>query len=151
MTMHYLGDDHYSLEEQEEMEREKNKNYDVWKLEIRYSTGDSEKTYEKTSCLPILWKSKDKAKKVMKEILTRRAFMNEHSSKIRKKEDVEEVFDWMVFHETGVFLGYQMSVELDNGERQIVSAFWDEDTFTHIRSMRVVRETEVEDDDEVIF
>jgi len=29
MTMHYLGDDHYSLEEQEEMEREKNKNYDV--------------------------------------------------------------------------------------------------------------------------
>ena len=151
MTMHYLGDDYYSLEEQEEMEREKNKNYDVWKLEIRYSTGDSEKTYEKTSCLPILWKSKDKAKKVMKEILTRRAFMNEHSWKIRKKEDVEEVFDWMVFHETGVFLGYQMSVELDNGERQIVSAFWDEDTFTHIRSMRVVRETEVEDHDEVIF
>ena len=43
MTMHFLGDDYYSLEEQEEMEREKNKNYDVWKLEIRYSTGDSEK------------------------------------------------------------------------------------------------------------
>lgn len=151
MTMHFLGDDHYSLEEQEDMERNKNKNYDVWKLEIRYSTGDSENTYEKTSCLPILWKSKDKAKKVMKEILTRRAFMNEHSWKIRKREDVEEVFDWMVFHETGVFLGYQMSVELDNGERKIVNAFWDEDTFTHIRSMRVVRETEVEDDDEVIF
>lgn len=151
MTMHYLGDDCFSLEEQEEMNIEKNKNYDVWKLEVRYSTGDSENTYEKTSCLPILWKSKDKAKKVMKEILTRRAFMNEHSWKIRKREDVEEVFDWMVFHETGVFLGYQMSVELDNGERQVVSAFWDEDTFTHIRSMRVVRETEVEDDDEVIF
>lgn len=150
MTMHYLGDDCFSLEEQEEMNLEK-KNYDVWKLEVRYSTGDSENTYEKTSCLPILWKSKDKAKKVMKEILTRRAFMNEHSWKIRKREDVEEVFDWMVFHETGVFLGYQMSVELDNGERKIVNAFWDEDTFTHIRSMRVVRETEVEDDDEVIF
>jgi len=148
--MHYLGDDCFSLEEQEEMNLEK-KNYDVWKLEVRYSTGDSENTYEKTSCLPILWKSKDKAKKVMKEILTRRAFMNEHSWKIRKREDVEEVFDWMVFHETGVFLGYQMSVELDNGERKIVNAFWDEDTFTHIRSMRVVRETEVEDDDEVIF
>lgn len=151
MTMHYLGDDCFSLEEQEEMNLEKNKNYDVWKLEVRYSTGDSENTYERTSCLPILWKSKDKAKKVMKEILTRRAFMNEHSWKIRKREDVEEVFDWMVFHETGAFLGYQMSVELDNGERQIVNAFWDEDTFTHIRSMRVVRETEVEDDDEVIF
>ena len=150
MTMHYLGDESLSLEEQEEMNLEK-KNYDVWKLEVRYSTGDSENTYERTSCLPILWKSKDKAKKVMKEILTRRTFMNEHSWKIRKREDVEEVFDWMVFHETGVFLGYQMSVELDNGERKIVNAFWDEDTFTHIRSMRVVRETEVEDDDEVIF
>ena len=77
--------------------------------------------------------------------------MEEHSWKIRTKEDVEEAFDWMVFHETGVFLGYQMSVELDNGERQIVSAFWDEDNFTHIKSIGVVRETEVEDDDEIIF
>lgn len=151
MTMHYLGSDHYSLEEQEENDREENPNYDVWKIEITYSTGDSEKKYEEKSCLPILWKNKNKAKKAMKEILTRRTFMNEHAYKVRKKSDIADPYDWMVFHKTGVFLGYQMSVELDNGERKVVNAFWDEDNFTHIWSMRVVRETEVEDDDEVIF
>lgn len=151
MTQHYLGDDCFSLEEQEEKASNMNKNYDVWKIEVNYSTGDSEKTYNKKTCLPILWKSKEKAKQTMKEILTRKTFMQEHGWKIHKKEDVEEAFNWMVFHDSDVFLRYQMSVELDDGSRQAVSAFWDEDNFTHIRSMRVVRETEVEDDDEIIF
>lgn len=95
MTMHYLGDDYYSLEEQEEMEREKNKNYDVWKFRTAYIHQVIVKKRMRKSNMFTNFSGKAKIKlKVMKEILTRRAFMNEHLRKIRKKEDAEEVFDW---------------------------------------------------------
>lgn len=147
MTFHLL--DGEILEEKYAPEKGKQccdcKNHDRWEVEIEYTTGDSEGSHKEVERLPISWKSKDLAKQAMKEILVYRAMEDNLHYQYKDKMDV--IFDWMVFHETGRLLQINMQFELDDGTRKVVSAFWSEDTFTHMDKMRIIRIDDVENDD----
>lgn len=121
------------------------KNYDRWEVEIEYTTGDSEGSHKEVDRLPISWKNKELAKQAMKEILVYREL--KESLHYQYKDKMNSIFDWMVFHETGRLLQMNMQFELDDGTRKVVSAFWSEDTFTHMDKMKIVRVNDVEEDD----
>lgn len=151
MTCHLV--DGEILEEKYALEKEKKscgcKNYDRWEVEIEYTTGDSEGSHKEVDRLPISWKNKDLAKQAMKEILVYRAMKDTLHHQYKDKMDV--ILDWMVFHETGRLLQINMQFELDDGTRKVVSAFWSEDTFTHMDKMKIVRINDAEDDDSYEF
>ena len=120
-----------------------------WELEITYTTGDSEKSYREVECLAISWRSKELAKQAMKEILLFKKMGN--SLDHQNKQTLEVCFDWMVFSEDGYLLSNQMQFEMDDGSRKALYAFWQEDVFTYLEKMRIVKIEVEEEDDCYIF
>ena len=125
-------------------------NHDQWEIEVYYTESDYDESKDRVRRIPAFWRDKENAKIALNEIKERREMIgNLH---FRTIEDIgDEKRDWMVFHENGRLLQFKIALLMEDGTRKTISSFWDEDNFLHLHKMKIVRETFVEEDDEIIF
>ena len=127
-------------------------NYDQWEIEVFYSESDYDKSEKIIKRINTFWRDKKLAQKALSEIKERADMLESIDLHYKTLETIgEDKRDWMVFHETGRLLQYKIALLMDDGSRKEFSSFWDQDTFKHIEKMKVVRETFVEEEDEIIF
>lgn len=127
-------------------------NYDQWEIEVFFSESDYESSKNLVKRIPIFWRNKKLAQNALVEIKERDDMIENFGLDYKTLDNIGDLKrDWMVFHESGRLLQYQIAFLLDDGSRKVFSSFWDRDNFKHIEKMKIVRETFVEEGDELIF
>lgn len=127
-------------------------NYDQWEIEFFYEESDYDKSEKFRKRIDTFWRDKKLAQIALAEIKERIDMLESVDIYHKNLNTIgENKRDWMVFHEKGDLLHYQIALLMEDGSRKIFSSFWDQDNFKHIEKIKIVRETFVEDEDEIIF